>query len=534
MVEHEQAGLELAALLKQHQEEIATGWAEKIQGLRGTFYGELPTEEVRSVTREGVEAIAESLETGSHTLLDEYLGDICPAGSGAMPDTSAVTEALLLCKDATLPVICEACDADSGEILDLVSELDALLRWMVARLSRMCAADVARRLADEEERVQVLLDMAETVSSSLDLDEVVGRASDQMVDTLGVDGCTFILVDEERRSTVYLRRPSDWSCRFPRSFDSYARAFHELLTTREPTEIYDVQLQARIHHDEDHKTARELGVKSSLGVPLMAKGQVKAQVWLYTLDECRHFCDADIALARAIGQLLGLVIHNAQLYEQSKRLAVMEERARLSREIHDGLAQTLGALQLKASQLEDSLSGELAGESRDYLFELQGMISRAYRDLREAMFGLRAVVEPGKGLVAALREYLAQYRAQYGLDVQLEVSGEEPVVLDGETQAQAMRIVQEALSNVRRHAGTGRATVSIEREGDQLRICIVDEGRGFDLGSVEERVDGLQLGLRIMRERAESVGGSFVVESFPGKGTRAALEFQGLRNGRLG
>jgi signal transduction histidine kinase len=244
-----------------------------------------------------------------------------------------------------------------------------------------------------------------------------------------------------------------------------------------------------------------------------------------------HFTKEQIALAQGMGNILGLVIQNAQLYEQSKLLTVMEERGRLAREIHDGVAQTLGALQLKASQLEDSLSNERVDESRVHLRELQDMISRAYRDLREAMFSLRAVVEPGAGLVTALRGYLAHYQAEYGLEVRLEADEGEPAILDGQTQAQAMRIVQEALRNVFRHAGTGRATVRIEGQGDRLRIWVVDEGRGFDGAYLEGRDDGRHLGLQAMHERAASVGGALTVDSEPGRGTRIVLELPLSRDG---
>ena len=99
----DEAGSELVVLLKQHQEEIATAWAEMVQVLPGSFYRDLPPQEVRSLTVRGLEAIAESLETGSCTVLDEYLVDVCPVNSEAVPDASAVTEALLLCKDAAVP-----------------------------------------------------------------------------------------------------------------------------------------------------------------------------------------------------------------------------------------------------------------------------------------------------------------------------------------------------------------------------------------------------------------------------------------------
>ncbi len=519
---------ELAVLLKQNQERIATFWGELLQSMSGSSYRDLPAEEVRSLTVRGLEAMAESLDTGSRAVLDEYLANVCPVGSEAMPDTSGVTEALLLCKDAAVPVIREACGPDSSTTWALVSQLDDCLRYMVGRVSTVCTLEARRQLQDARAGVQTLLDMAQTVSSTLELDEVVRRTADQIVAALGADGCTFHLVDEERRSVVFLRDPSDWSSRVHRSFDSYASAFHEVLTRREPLTSYDVQSDPRF---VPHRV-REVGYKSMLGVPLVVKGKVIAEAWAYTLNDYRRFTDEEIALAQGIANVLGLVIQNAELHERSKLLAVMEERARLGREIHDGVAQTLGALQLKASQVEDSLSNHHIDESRRLLCEVQDVITRGYRDLREAMFGLRAAVEPGTDLVTALRQYLVHYEAEYRLDVRLEAAEDEPATLNGETQAQAMRIVQEALRNVLRHARTERATVRIERHGDDLRICVVDEGQGFDRADLEAQDEARHLGLRTMRERAASVGGNLTVESQPGQGTAVVLQLPLHHDGR--
>jgi signal transduction histidine kinase len=509
---------DLAVLLKQHQDEIASGWAESVQRLPGSFCSDLPPEELRSLTLRGVGAIVQSLETGSPGLIDEYLTDFCPAGRGAAPCASAA-EALLLFKDAAVPLIRGAHEAEPGVAWRLVSQLDDCLRGMVGRLHNTCTAETRRKLADERGRVQTLLDMAQTVGSTLELDEVVSRTAEQIVAALGVDRCSFHLVDEETRSTIFLRRPFDWSSRVFRSFDSYNSYFQEVLTTREPLTSYDVLADPRFNEE----AAQEIGVKSALAVPLMAKGRVIAVAFSYTVDDYHRFTSEEIALAQGIGNMLGLVIQNAQLYERSKLVAVMEERTRLAREIHDGIAQTLGALQLKVSQLEESLSNQRLDESRGHLTDLQDMISRAYRDLREAMFGLRAAVEPGTELVTALREYLVHYQSEYGLNVRLEASEDEGAVLDGETQAQAMRILQEALSNVRRHAGTETATVSIEAEDGGLRICVVDEGQGFDPARLDGRTDGRHLGISTMRERAASVGGALTIESEPGGGTAVVL-----------
>jgi signal transduction histidine kinase len=519
--DHERACSELAALLKQHQDQIATAWAEMVQGLRGTFWRDLPTEEVHHLTLRGLKAMADSLESGSESVLEDYLAEICAASSDAVADMPSLVEAVMLCRDAATPLVREAFGPDSNRPWVLISELDTLLCLMVRRLASTCTADMAEQLGHERAQVTMLLDMAQTVTSTLELAEVVSRVSEAIAAALGVDRCTFYLVDEEQRSAVHVRQPSDWSSRTSRPFQELSGLFHEVLTRREPVTVYDGMRDPRVPSDYVY---RDPETKSGVVVPLLVKGKVVAMAGAYTVDDYRGFNDEEIALAQGIGNMLGLVIRDAQLYEQSKLLTVMEERARLSREIHDGIAQTLGALQLKASQLEDSLCSQRIGESQGHLTQLQEMISRAYRDLREAMLGLRAVVEPGTDLVTGLREYVTHYEVQCGVGVRVEASEDEQATLDGETQAQAMRIVQEALSNVHRHAGTNRARVCIERVEDHLRICVVDEGRGFDLGLVEGCNDGLHLGLCTMRERAESVGGDLIVESEPGQGTKVVLQ----------
>jgi signal transduction histidine kinase len=515
----DKTGAELAALLKEHQDDIATAWAELLRGWPGSQYQGLPPEDVRSLTLWGLRAIVESLETGSRVLLEDYLAGVCPAGSETTPDAAAVTEALLLFKDAAVPFIQDAFGTNSIQCWALTSELDACVRWMVGRLTGLFAAEMVGQLRAQRAQVAMLLDIAQAASSTLELDEVVSRVSAGIVAALGVDGCAFVLLDEEHGSAVDIPQPSEWSSRSFRPIDSYTSAFHEILATGQPLTSYDAQSDPRFPPDG----VRESGVRSVLGVPLKVKGRVIAVAHVHTLHDYRRFTEAEIALARGLGNVLGLVIQNAQLYGRSKWLTVVEERGRLAREIHDGIAQTLGALQLKASQLEESLSSERLADSQSYLSELQDMVSRAYRDLREAMFGLRAVVEPGTDLVTVLREYLAHYAAEYGLNVRLEASEDEPATLDGETKAQVMRILQEALRNVLRHAGTGKAIVRIERHGDSVRLYVVDEGQGFDPGLFEGLDDGRHLGLRTMRERAESVGGTLTVESQPGQGTRVVL-----------
>jgi nitrate/nitrite-specific signal transduction histidine kinase len=235
-------------------------------------------------------------------------------------------------------------------------------------------------------------------------------------------------------------------------------------------------------------------------------------------------------LALGIANAVAPAIENARLYQRVEQLAVLEERARLAREIHDDVAQVLGALQLKVSLLDDLLSGDKITQARASLPELQDMISEAYTGVRELVFNLRAVALPTAGLLPSLQEYLADYRLHYTLDVSLEADADAAALLDGNRSVQVIRIIQEALTNARRHAQAGHAWVRIERLGERVSVSVEDDGQGFDPSGAFS-ADQPHFGLQVMRERAEKVCGRLAVNSRPGAGTRVELCLPGSPNG---
>jgi signal transduction histidine kinase len=236
----------------------------------------------------------------------------------------------------------------------------------------------------------------------------------------------------------------------------------------------------------------------------------------------RVFSDDEVRLLTRLAQQVVVAIENAQLYQQVRHLAVLEERDRLAREMHDNLAQALGYLNLKASLTTNCLSNGEVAQAQAGLQEMKQITRAAYTDTREAIFNLRHAVWLGAGLLPMLRDYLAEYRAHYGLDVRLIVEQEAAAEFSTEVAAQLSRIVQEALTNIRKHAQAAHASVRFEREADQARIVIQDDGRGFELAGAG--AGGQEhFGLQIMRERAASVGGTVEFEPQIGKGTRVVI-----------
>ncbi|OGO09415.1 MAG: hypothetical protein A2Y61_05725 [Chloroflexi bacterium RBG_13_60_13] len=207
-----------------------------------------------------------------------------------------------------------------------------------------------------------------------------------------------------------------------------------------------------------------------------------------------------------------------QLEERSKALATLEERDRIAREMHDGLSQVLSYVRLATSIIEERLDNADIAAAREELRDVRRASRDAYEDVRQGISALRASGMLKKGFLTALDEFLNSYRAQTQLEVELKVVDEQAVGLGEAAQVQLLRIVQEALANVWKHAQARKVEVELGRSNGRIQVSVADDGRGFDPN--EAASEAHRYGLQIMRERAESIGGTLEVLSRPGAGTR--------------
>lgn len=212
--------------------------------------------------------------------------------------------------------------------------------------------------------------------------------------------------------------------------------------------------------------------------------------------------------------------------ESGCRNAALIERERIARELHDSLAQVLGVTHLKLHALAGRPSVAADEKAHRDALELADLCHDAYADVREAIMGLRDATRPDRTLPEHLEEYVAAFARTSGIPTQLVL--DEAVRLTPDAEVQLMRVVQEALTNVRKHSGARSATVHVSG-GEQIRVVVADDGAGFDPGHT--RPDGF--GLTSMRDRAESVAGRLTIDSQPGRGTRVVVSFprdDGLRS----
>jgi PAS domain S-box-containing protein len=233
---------------------------------------------------------------------------------------------------------------------------------------------------------------------------------------------------------------------------------------------------------------------------------------------------------QAVGYLL--LLHDvteqkrvqAQIVQQQRALATLQERERLGRELHDGIGQVLGFVKLQAEAARTRLAQDQIAEADRDLKMLSAVAQEAQIDVREYILGAKSAATDQDGFLSTLRVYLRRFSEHYGLrTVLIEPPNWNDGLLEPTVKAQLLRIVQESLSNTRKHAQAQNIQVQIQLEGCQAQVIVQDDGVGFDLQAMAE-AESVMHGLGFMRERAEEVGGSVEIQSAPGQGTRVLVE----------
>jgi len=212
----------------------------------------------------------------------------------------------------------------------------------------------------------------------------------------------------------------------------------------------------------------------------------------------------------------GIAIDNARLHDQVRRLAIVDERERISRDLHDSAIQAIYAQTLALDDVPDLIAEDPAEAARR-VDEAIDALHAVIRDIRNFIFGLRPVLLDGGSLSDGLEHLATELRRGGGVEVDVSVSEDEVIELPIETIAELLALTREALSNVARHAGASRAWVRLDADADAIRLELADDGRGFEPARA---TDSGHHGLANMRSRADALGADFGVESEPGAGTR--------------
>jgi signal transduction histidine kinase len=254
-----------------------------------------------------------------------------------------------------------------------------------------------------------------------------------------------------------------------------------------------------------------------LAVPLIAKDEIYGAIVLFYYEP-QVFSDETIRLTMVFGDQAALAIENARLFAEAEGKAVIEERQRLARDLHDSVSQSLYSLSLLAEAGRRVSDAGDQNSARHYLSRLGETALQSLKDMRLLVYELRPLTLNAEGLAGALQHRLDAVEKRAGMKVSLISNG--VINLPATVETELFRVALEALNNTLKHAMATEVVVALRVEYGRVELEVVDNGRGFEPDALS---DSGGLGLLSMRERAEKLGGSLMVIASPGKGTRIRI-----------
>lgn len=388
---------------------------------------------------------------------------------------------------------------------DVSSETMTLLE----QTSQVCAAaiknaqiydDLTRRL-DEGQSLQRV---AAGVLQGRDLNEILNTVCSEARRLTGAAGSCVLMLQNDQTFHVECSNglaPTD-QARFPMAGSPVGLAIQR-----------NVPMMTNDPAENSAGAYAGLPLKSVLVAPMSVKSKVIGA--LQVVNKTGGFSGDDVRIISLFAEHAAANIEYARLRFQAEHLAVIEERQRVARELHDSVTQSLYSVTLYANATELALAANKNAIAIDHLHELRETAQTAMLDMRRLIFELHPPILEKEGLVALLQARLAAVESRAGLMTDLRAADERRLAINVEQEL--YRIAQEALNNVEKHAHARRVNVWLRYMADEVQLEVSDDGTGFDQAHA---VLSGGMGLRNIAERVERLGGSLVIDSQSGAGTR--------------
>jgi signal transduction histidine kinase len=395
---------------------------------------------------------------------------------------------------------------DEGDVVVLQSLADQAA--MAIENARLFEAEQRRA-----EQFHAINEVGQRITSILDTDELLWQMVRLIRETLGYSIVGIGLVEGDRlvfRAGAAPRGqlPVDVHIQLGSGVTGWVATSGQSLlvpdVSREPRFVSPVPVSSR----------------SELAVPMKTKDAVIGVLNVES-EDLNAFDESDRLVLESLASQAAVAIENARLYEQARQLAILEERHRLARDLHDSVTQALYGVTLYSEAAAGQLSLDNVGKATEHLRVLRDTAQEALAEMRLLIYELRPPVLEEEGLVAALQARLTAVEGRVGLHTRLKVEGTGR--LSSSVEDGLYHIAQEALNNALKHAHAHKITVLLRyaSQGRGVGLEIVDDGEGFDLEAARGKGG---LGLSTMQERTTELGGRLSIESSPGEGTRVLVE----------
>jgi two-component system nitrate/nitrite sensor histidine kinase NarX len=378
-------------------------------------------------------------------------------------------------------------------------------------------ADKTAQLARQNQEISALYEVAAFLTRPSEIDAMCEGFLQQVVQRFGADGASIRTLDPRNTSMTLV------------SSVGLSRELTEAEHCMRVNDCHCGEVTQRsdaivIHLVGQKSSGPEINCRrdgfESVAVFRIVAGDAVLGSFSLHFREHRVLSPGERQLLDSLGQLLGVALENRRLAAKERELAVVQERGLVAQGLHDSLAQGLNFLNLQLQLLENAHRRDDRLEVEEILPLLRTGVDESYQDVRELLNNFRTKLEPGS-LRGAIEETIARFRRQTGCETALEMNIEEGSPLAPDQQLQTLFILQEALSNIRKHAMARHVHVRVDNARD-FTISVRDDGQGYDPDEVERRGDA-HVGMSIMRERAARMNALIRLKSAPGQGASVSL-----------
>ena len=403
---------------------------------------------------------------------------------------------------ATIAVVAGGIGLRTKSIRDHNRQLERLVRERTGALEK------------RNQEIQALYQADERILRNISLHQVFQTLVDVAVDTLNADRSVVFAWDEKQTKVVpRVSRGFTPETLNVLEFAKGEGIVGKVLESGEPAVIRQIELND--FRSDIREALIAEGVRSFVHIPIIVDQKIVG-VFNIGFTKPNLIGDDTARLFSALTHRASISIANMQLFEQTKDLAVMEERNRLARDLHDSAKQKAFAALAQLGTARGILNGN-GNTATMHLTEAENLVSDVIQELTFLVQEIYPIALQEKGLAVVLREYIFEWENRNDIDVGLSVHNERRLPLGIE---QAMyRVTQESLANVARHSRAGRMDVALMYNGGSLQLSVADDGRGFDV-----ELKGRGMGLRSIRERVGSIHGTVQIQSAPGQGTRIIVQ----------
>lgn len=404
-------------------------------------------------------------------------------------------------------------------INEITEDYQALSEYQDQRLSRQ-----SQRIAQKKKYLGVLYDVASCINKSHNLEDLLQRFLHTLTTVVKAKAATVRLLDKnDQMRLVASIGLSDEIIELEDTLPAPDCLCGKALSDATVMVNTEVKQCGLIIGSNFFESDEDIEM---LAIPLQYRGKTLGVYNLFVHRKEHDFLDGEHELLVSIGQHLGMAIEQAGVEEDARTLSIIEERTRMAHELHDSLAQTLASLRFKVRLFDDSLN---QGDDEIIWHELEGLentIDDAYAELRSLITHFRAPID-GKGVVRSVERVTERFKLETGIDV-FFYHNWDLEDLPRDTEIEVVRIVQEAMANIKKHANAEsvRILMSSNEEG-QCSVLVEDDGIGLadDRPGFDTKT-GEHIGLSVMQERAARINGEIQFESDEGEGTLVQLNFE--------